>query len=165
VGRHRILSVRSVSLPVLPSRSLFELLSLFLIIPLFHADCRPPIETIATLYTRGSGDPPSDAVLKVASVAQGLQASDSSMKLPKALCGRVANVVIWEDQHWARIKEHAPIGTFIRLRNVGVRRHQQNGFRCKSTSMSPSSMNMHILPIASGLSHPFPSNSSCLQSN
>jgi hypothetical protein len=102
-------------------------------ISFFHAS-RPPLESVGTQNAAaGRGDdPPPAAVSKAASIAQGLQATIGAMKLPKALCGRVANAVIWEDAHWSLINEHAPIGTFLRLRNVAVRRWHQNQFRCKS---------------------------------
>lgn len=130
MGRNRLLPFRSVSLRASIVSFYWSLLPV-LILPQFPPTCRPPVQTIVTQSVRGRGDPPSDAVFKVASIAQGLQASDSSMKIPKALCGRVANVVIWEDQQWALVREHAPVGTFLRLRNVDVRRWQKNTFRCK----------------------------------
>jgi len=40
---------------------------------------------------------------------------------PKALCGKVANAVIWEESYWEMIQRYISIGSFIRLRNVEVR--------------------------------------------
>jgi hypothetical protein len=109
--------------------------------------CRPPVETIVTQNARGWGDPPPAAVSKVASIAQRLQTTNYSMKLPKALCGKVSNVVIWEDPHWALVTEHAPVGTFLRLRNIDVRRWQQNQFRCKSFYCRPLRSKIRVLAI------------------
>ena len=53
------------------------------------------------------------------------------LEIPEAVCGKVANVVIWESAHWDLIRSHVPIGTFIRLRNVDVKRWNDNLFRCK----------------------------------
>ncbi len=97
------------------------------------------------------GDPPSSVVAKVVSIIDMIAASDKSsgdgsrpsdqthgggnlevkMDHPGALCGKVANAVIWERAHWNLICKHVPIGTFIRLRNVGVRKWKEQSFRCK----------------------------------
>lgn len=45
---------------------------------------------------------------------------------PKCLCGRVANVIIWEAQHWALIQRvrsssSLDMGTFVRFRNAVIK--------------------------------------------
>jgi len=48
-------------------------------------------------------------------------ASTSRLNPPISFCGRVTNVVIWEQDHWNLIKQAAEfinVGKFIRLRNV-----------------------------------------------
>jgi len=71
------------------------------------------------------------AIEQVITASQQLQASIATMEIPKTLCGRVSNVVIWEKSHWALINEHIPIGTFLRLRNVHPKKWEDNNFRCK----------------------------------
>ena len=71
------------------------------------------------------------AIEQIITASQQLQASIDTMEIPKTLCGRVSNVVIWEKSHWALINEHIPIGTFLRLRNVQPQKWEDDNFRCK----------------------------------
>jgi len=48
---------------------------------------------------------------------------------PKAVCGRVVNVAVWEDPSWDLVDASVRIGAFIRLRNVEDRT-MASGFRC-----------------------------------
>jgi hypothetical protein len=80
------------------------------------------------------GDPPSEALVaisKICEVRTG-QGRQPPLTAPERLCGRVVNVVIWEETHWEIIVRHeVAVGGFIRLRNVGERFHQELGLRCK----------------------------------
>jgi hypothetical protein len=82
---------------------------------------------------QANGEPPPEALIKIASTVKKLQKYDQtrSLAIPKALCGKVVNVVIWEDPHWKLITESVPVGCFIRLRHVDVRKWKNNPFRCK----------------------------------
>jgi hypothetical protein len=95
------------------------------------------LQTMPARQTQEKGDPPPEALTKIASTIQKLHASGRSRNLetPKALCGKVANVLIWEESHWKLIADHASVGSFIRLRNVDVRKWKTNEFRCKSIYM------------------------------
>jgi hypothetical protein len=73
----------------------------------------------------------SKAVERAITASQQLQESNITMEIPKTLCGRISNVVIWEKSHWNLISEDVPVGTFLRLRNVHIRKWHGNNFRCK----------------------------------
>jgi hypothetical protein len=88
-----------------------------------------PIQTILTQQAAGRGDPPSEALLQVVTAVKDLQATHSNMEIPLSFCGRVANAVIWEESMWALIRQHAPVGSFVRLRNVSISRWTNNPFR------------------------------------
>jgi hypothetical protein len=68
-------------------------------------------------------DPPSEAVVKIATLVQKLQASEPGLDLqaPKSLCGRVTNALVWEVRHWQVVTDNLSVGCFIRMRNVRVR--------------------------------------------
>ena len=84
----------------------------------------PPEERLEAAYPR--------AIERVIRASQQLQASTGTMKVPISLCGRVANVVVWEKSHWDLIHEHIPVGTFLRLRNVHTpKRWESDHFRCE----------------------------------
>ena len=53
------------------------------------------------------------------------------METPKALCGKVVNVVVWEPAIWKFISENIKVGCFLRLRNVSVDSGLNTGFRGK----------------------------------
>lgn len=71
----------------------------------------------------------SKAVERVTSVSQQLQITHFNMLIPPTLCGRISNVAVWEKSHWNQITEHVTVGTFLRLRNVHIRKWQGNTFR------------------------------------
>jgi hypothetical protein len=106
---------------------------LFLFLLLFSL----PIQTLLAQFTQQKGDPPPEALVRISSIIQKLHQTSSSrnssrnLETPKALCGRVANVLIWEQSHWNLITENVPIGCFVRLRNVDVNQWKNNDFRCK----------------------------------
>jgi hypothetical protein len=89
------------------------------------------VETIATRQAIGRGEPPPEALTRISSIVQRLQETNHAMEIPKALCGRVSNVLVWEESHWEFIRQSAPVGTFLRLRNVDIRKWQNTPFRCK----------------------------------
>ena len=78
------------------------------------------------------GDPPPEALIKIASIIKQLQRirQNENLQPPKALTGRVANVAVWEDSHWELVSTVVKVGTFIRLRNVQDRRMEISGLRC-----------------------------------
>jgi hypothetical protein len=79
-----------------------------------------PIATVMAQQSVRNGDPPCSAVVKIASVVKKIRELDDneSLEAPKALCGRVVNLIIWEDDLWHMAKSNIQIGTFLRLRNV-----------------------------------------------
>jgi hypothetical protein len=84
-----------------------------------------------TQQSANRGDPPAEALEKVVKIIQELRESNNIVEIPLSFCGRVSNVLIWEEAHWTLIKEHAAVGTFLRLRNVDIRQWKHNNFRCK----------------------------------
>lgn len=61
------------------------------------------------------GDPPTAALTSIAEVVmKHLQ----GINPPKALAGRVINVLIWEQSHWDLVTEAVNVGSFVSLRNV-----------------------------------------------
>jgi hypothetical protein len=79
-----------------------------------------PIATAMAQQSVRNGDPPCSAVVKIAAVVKKIRELDGneSVVAPKALCGRVVNLIIWEDALWDMVKSNVQIGTFLRLRNV-----------------------------------------------
>ena len=47
-------------------------------------------------------DPPQEAVVKVSSIVKKMNDAypDVDLETPLSLCGRVANSVVWEQNHW-----------------------------------------------------------------
>ncbi|KAG7368887.1 telomeric single stranded DNA binding POT1/CDC13-containing protein [Nitzschia inconspicua] len=88
-----------------------------------------PVRTIFSQQAERNGDPPPEALEELVKIVQKLQQSSEDLVVPLSFCGRVANVLIWEEVHWTLLKEHVQLGTFIRLRNVDIRRWQYNQFR------------------------------------
>ena len=82
------------------------------------------------------GDPPNDAVVRIANIIEKLQELDRStiMEPPKALCGRGVNVIIWEEALWKLITSAVHVGDFVRLRNVEARIWRDGRIRCKFIS-------------------------------
>lgn len=92
-----------------------------------------PMSTAAALESITTGDPPSAALVKIAEIIKKLQVmrQNPDLQPPKALSGRVANVAIWEKQHWDLIKDNfVTVGCFIRLRNVQDNKMKNCDLRC-----------------------------------
>ena len=70
--------------------------------------------------------PPAEAVETISLLISRLKKLASSpniefdidMVAPTALAGRVANVTIWEEEHWNILQATCSVGSFLRLRNV-----------------------------------------------
>ena len=80
-----------------------------------------------------NGDPPSSALIKLAKIIHRLKElrQNDDIQPPAKLSGRVANVAIWEKQHWELIdKGYVTVGSFIRLRNVQDTIFSNSTFRC-----------------------------------
>ena len=77
-------------------------------------------------------EPSSEILSLLACTIENLGCHDEDSQLevllpPKSLCGKIINVVIWEDSHWNFIRRsianhHLAAGSFIHLRNVQERR-------------------------------------------
>lgn len=103
-----------------------------------------PLDQVQLQYTQQTqekgGEPPPEAVEKVASLVKAFREENAAdddddedaaeMEIPMALCGRVANAVIWEPSCWTFIQQHVSVGTFIRIRNADVRKYPDPRFRC-----------------------------------
>ena len=106
--------------------------------------CRPIIDTLLSHAALSNGDPPAEAMVQISSIIEKLEdAGMVKLDTPKAACGKVANVLVWEETHWKLITEHIPVGCFVRLRNVEVRRWKGNDFRCRFTLLSLSKYLCH----------------------
>ena len=78
-----------------------------------------PLPDISAIEAVETGDPPVEALSKIAQVIRQLCCIKRiNMEPPKVVTGRVANVVIWEKTHWDLIQKTLSVGSFIRLRNV-----------------------------------------------
>ena len=79
-------------------------------------------------------DPPSEALVAISKIRD-VQAGPKHKPwtAPERLCGRIVNVVIWEESHWEMITQHSllSVGGFIRLRNVRESFFKEIGLRCK----------------------------------
>jgi Telomeric single stranded DNA binding POT1/CDC13 len=92
-----------------------------------------PIDTEQARESVRQGDPPSVCLIKISEIIVKLQdlRKNPDLQPPKALSGRVANVAIWEKQHWDLINEGiVSVGSFIRLRNVQDSLFKDKMFRC-----------------------------------
>jgi Telomeric single stranded DNA binding POT1/CDC13 len=92
-----------------------------------------PIDTEQARESVRHGDPPSVCLIKISEIIAKLQdlRNNPDLQPPKALSGRVANVAIWEKQHWDLINEGiVSVGSFIRLRNVQDSLFKDKMFRC-----------------------------------
>jgi hypothetical protein len=72
-------------------------------------------------------------LIKIAKIVQKLRElrQNDDIQPPTKLSGRVANVAVWEKQHWELIeKGYVTIGSFIRLRNVQDTVFLNSQFRC-----------------------------------
>jgi hypothetical protein len=79
-----------------------------------------PCDTIHAREATRNGDPPMEAVVKLAEIIYKIQKirDNADLQPPKELSGRVANVAIWESPQWEFINHVVQVGSFIRLRNV-----------------------------------------------
>lgn len=97
---------------------------------------RLPIDTPAAHDSVLKGDPPSVALVKIASTIKHLQETGvytaTTDDPPKSFCGRVANCVIWETSHWKLVTSVVQVGDFIRLRNIRDKQDSESRLRCKS---------------------------------
>lgn len=89
---------------------------------------RLPIRTQLARNTQREGDPPPESLVKISGILENLNLSEE-METPKALCGKVSNVWIWEESFWDLVTNHVQVGAFIRLRNVDARRWRDHDFR------------------------------------
>lgn len=92
---------------------------------------RLPVNTVLARRTQAQGDPPPGALAKISSMLDKLRKSNErygTLQTPKALCGKVANVVIWEETFWELVTQHVQVGCFVRLRNVDVCPWKDNNF-------------------------------------
>jgi hypothetical protein len=103
-----------------------------------------PIHTEQARESVRAGDPPLVSLIAIAKIILQLQKlrENPDLQPPKALSGRVANVAIWEKQHWNLITESiVTLGSFIRLRNVQDSLFHDTKFRClhvhKKSSFTP----------------------------
>lgn len=66
-------------------------------------------------------DPPEQVLVEIEKIMAFMSSTSGiAIEAPIALCGRVINAVIWEEELWTLIhKENiVHVGSFIRLRNV-----------------------------------------------
>jgi hypothetical protein len=109
---------------------------------------RLPVPTTEAAEATRAGDPPPEALVAIKNIIDGWNseptdhgseaaqstAADIALQPPKALCGRVANVAIWEQAQYELLEEiRIKPGTFVRLRNA----HEgklMSGLRCKKAS-------------------------------
>ncbi len=92
-----------------------------------------PIDNPAGFQAAQKGDPPQACLIRIAQISQKLREIHSNPDLnpPKALCGRVATVAIWEKENWQLIQEWAiVVGSFVRIRNVKDQKLFKGDFRC-----------------------------------
>jgi len=81
-----------------------------------------PQSVVALADMARNGDPPEQALEKIASVINKLHTRSpdtlSTLQPPKALTGRVVNVAVWENGIWDFVTQSTAVGSFVRLRNV-----------------------------------------------
>jgi hypothetical protein len=95
-----------------------------------------PCNTNAARDAIRNGDPPVEALVKLAEIVRKIQKirDNADLQPPKTLSGRVVNVAIWESPQWEFITHAVQIGSFIRLRNVFDSIIPETGFRCLNVS-------------------------------
>jgi hypothetical protein len=98
----------------------------------FPASDPLPLDTAEAHEAVRNGDPPIEALIKIAGIIRKLQfiRQDPDLRPPNALTGRVANVAIWEPPHWEIVSEILTVGSFVRLRNVQDTVMLNGSFRC-----------------------------------
>lgn len=112
-----------------------------------------PLDSAEAIESIRSGDPPSSTLIVIADIVEKLQNLRQNPDLcpPKALSGRVANVAIWEQEHWQLVFEKViKVGLFIRLRNVQDRNMGNINVRClhvhTKSSLTPlPSLNFEVM--------------------
>jgi Telomeric single stranded DNA binding POT1/CDC13 len=80
-----------------------------------------PLNSENALRATKNGDPPTEALVKIAKIVRKLEVfrENPDLQPPTKLTGRVVNVAIWEKQHWDLVVAGAIyVGCFVRLRNV-----------------------------------------------
>jgi hypothetical protein len=106
----------------------FRSLTLFVVFYFFFKNIRkPPIFDKIPIE-----EPSSEILSSLACVVDYLRRDKEDSQIeglqpPKSLCGKIMNVVIWEDSHWNFIRRSVAnnqltVGNFIHLRNVKERR-------------------------------------------
>lgn len=86
-----------------------------------------PTDTVFARDSVRDGDPPRSAVIRVADI---ITKKLPNLREPKALIGRITNVLVWEKCHWDLVKEVVTVGSFIRLRNVQDEMIPESDSRC-----------------------------------
>ncbi|KAL3926293.1 MAG: hypothetical protein SGBAC_013533, partial [Bacillariaceae sp.] len=90
-----------------------------------------PMQLMSARHAQRQGDPPPEALKKISDVINALVAAtgrqENGWQPPKALCGKVANAVVWEETYWDMIQKNLSVGSFVRMRNVEVRPWKYNG--------------------------------------
>ena len=112
-----------------------------------------PIDSEEARISVQDGDPPPIALIKIAKIVHKLKElrQNEDIQPPTKLSGRIANVAIWEKQHWELIeKGYVAVGSFIRLRNVQDTVFHHSSFRClhvhAKSSLTPlPSLNFEVL--------------------
>jgi len=86
---------------------------------------------------RRNTEPSIEAIVSVSNIIDCINMANDydqseSIPKPKSFCGRIVNVVIWEDKHWESIihSRCTSIGSFICMRNVSVRKRVIHGRDC-----------------------------------
>ena len=115
------------------------LLTLFL--PCFHCCRLPPYAAEGNLNQQPRDDPPEQVLVTIEKILRDISSSPSSgppsnvdvIQAPIALCGRVINATIWEENLWNLIhKENMiDVGSFVRLRNVNNAKLPTTGTNCQ----------------------------------
>ena len=76
-------------------------------------------------------DPPPEALLAISKIKDTREWRED-LRTAQRLCGRVVNVAIWEEPHWAILAQPSTkLGDFIRLRNVCESFLPEVGLNCK----------------------------------
>ena len=88
---------------------------------------RFPLAALAPV--EANNDPPSEALVAISKLKEGRD-GHPPLTIPQRLCGRVMNVVVWENSHWNQVAPHLNIGDFVRLRNVKESFFPEIGIRC-----------------------------------
>lgn len=78
-----------------------------------------PIATAEANEAVLHGEPPSAVIGCLATLVHEMdEEGEDPIEPPKSLCGKVANLAIWEDPHWDLVMKTLRPGKFVRLRNI-----------------------------------------------